>query len=416
MREMNSKYCRVQHGMRVGILYAMSVLALAAYLLLAANTVSAATTAGSYNYTRLEIDGLADSYNVAFHPDGSYAVVMEHSNRIHVIDWASHGVVTHNLTPDSGDLFWEDILFDPNGDFALIAGYHTDSTTEAVVFRLDDALLRGGGNTALVFSEFTALREAGRFTAIEMSADGGLPVVLWRNDANTIVRLRDVDPATQDFGTFNVAVNSNAGCDDLAFVDNEFGEFGILVVCGTNGGHHLFYTVIGGTGEWRSNPGDANTGNILVASTHSGGDYALVVSASARRLLRFEAGLMGSSIDAPRFATKGISHVAFAPDGQRALIVGRAGGDPLSGTVLEYRHNLYTADEITDASITDFNLSPYLGTSNTWLRGSAWRPGCDGGFIVGGDTGGAGQLIEFSLVGGVSCMATDLVFADGFEQ
>jgi len=416
MRKLIDKYFPVQHETGVGILPITWVMALAVYLLLVVNTVSAAVPAGSYNYTRLEVAGLSDSYHVAFHPDGSYAVVMEKSNRIHIINWASRGVVSHDLTPDSGDLFWEEILFDPGGDFALIVGYHTDTTTEAVVFRLDDSLLRSGGTTAQVFSEFTSAREAGRFTAIEMPEGGGFPVVLWRNDANTIVRLRDVNPATQDFGSFNVAVNSGAACDDLAFVDNEFGEFGILVVCGTNGADHLFSTEIGGIGEWRSKPGESNTGNIPVASTHPGGDYALVVSTSARRLFRFEAGLMGSSIDAPRFATQGISHVAFAPDGQRALIVGRAGGDPLSGTVLEYRHDLYAAEEITDVSITDFHLAPYLGTSNTWLRGSVWRPGCDGGLIVGGETGGAGQLIEFSLDGGVSCVATDLVFADSFEQ
>lgn len=36
----------------------------------------------------------------------------------------------------------------PSGDFALLVGSHADTVTEGVVFRLDDALLRGGAATS----------------------------------------------------------------------------------------------------------------------------------------------------------------------------------------------------------------------------------------------------------------------------
>jgi len=368
--------------------------------------------AGTYLYTKLPVVGLAEARAVAFHPDGSYAVVLESTNRVQIVDWASRSTVTHDLTPASGNVFWEDLLFDPGGGFALLVGYEFGAVTEGVVFRLDDALYRSGGSTSQIFSELPSLRAAGLHTGIERPWNGGLPVLLSRNDAGTFAQLREVDTATGDFGSLNTATASAAGCDDLAFADNELGDPGVLVVCGTNGADSLFYTEVGGVGEWRTNLGNNNHGNTNSSAAHAGGDYALVVSWSGRRLLRFEGGVLTSSADSIWFPTKGIFHAAFAPGGARALIVGRAAGTPLSATVLEYRHDLFSASEVTDASIPNFDSPPYLGSSNTWLLASAWRPGCEGGLIVGGESdfqGSTGQLIEFSLEGGASCDASTAV-------
>jgi hypothetical protein len=43
-------------------------------------------------------------------------------------------------------------------------------------------------------------------------------------------------------------------------------------------------------------------------------------------------------------------------------------------------------------------------TSSTYLNDSAFRPGCDGGLVVGGTTSaGTGMVIEFQRTDGVRC-------------
>jgi hypothetical protein len=94
--------------------------------------------------------------------------------------------------------------------------------------------------------------------------------------------------------------------------------------------------------------------------------------------------------------------VSVAPDGQRALIVGRTSLG--RGTVIEYRHDLYSEIEMTDVSISGFEAPPYNATSNTYLNDSAFRPGCDGGLLVGGEvSAGTGMLIEFQIEAARAC-------------
>ncbi len=173
---------------------ALAVTASAAIALLAA-PASSAPAPGSYTYELLPIAGSAQAWEVAFHPDGSYAVVLERSNRVQIVDWTSRIAATHDLTPVSGSITWDDLLFDPAGGFALLVGSHVDAETEGIVYRLDDAQVRAGGTTAQIFSELTNLRDSWEQKGIE------------------------------------------------------FGEFGILVVCGTSGADSLYYTEIGGVGE-----------------------------------------------------------------------------------------------------------------------------------------------------------------------
>ena len=118
--------------------------------------------------------------------------------------------------------------------------------------------------------------------------------------------------------------------------------------------------------------------------------------------IRDRGGAWSSSSSAPWFSAQGIWGLGFSDDGRRALVVGRASGTSLRGTVLEYRHDLYDQAEFTDVSVPNFDQPPYNATSNTYLYDVAWRPGCDGGLLVGGE-GTSGQLIEFSLEGGVPC-------------
>lgn len=366
---------------------------------------------GSYLYTRTPIGGMHEAVVVAFHPDGSYALVLERDTNVRVYDWAARTAAAFDLRVSGVALSLTDVSFDPAGGSAYIVGYETVSgANTGVVIRLDDAAWRAGMGAAS-FTR-TALTRAGeRFTGIERppSGDGpvgdGRPVVLSASGTSTyIARLRDIDPATSTFGSFIQARATSAGCDDLAFVDNEFGTWGIVLACGVNGADAPYYTEVGGTPEWRPGPA-ATLGNASRAATHGSGDYALVVSWSGRDLDRFQAGAWAAA--APGWAAIGVWDVSFSPDFARALIVGRAsGGASLVGTVLEYRHDLYSTAAITNVSIPGFGSAPYLGTSNTNLNDSAFRPGCDGGLIVGGETsfsGSTGIIVEFQIEGGRAC-------------
>ena len=84
--------------------------------------------------------------------------------------------------------------------------------------------------------------------------------------------------------------------------------------------------------------------------------------------------------------------IAWTPDGYRALIVGRAVGPGLSGTVIDFRPGVATAFNSADlnyASIPNFNLGPWFANSSTHLQGVDWRPStaCSEGLIVGSDNG-----------------------------
>ena len=87
-----------------------------------------------------------------------------------------------------------------------------------------------------------------------------------------------------------------------------------------------------------------------------------------------------------------------------ALVVFLVGLVPLIGSVLEYRHDAWTTQEVTDVSIPNFSVVPISGNANYRLNDAAFRPGCDGGIIVGGETNtNRGLVFEFAVDGQVSC-------------
>jgi len=369
---------------------------------------------GTYLYTRVPVGGMHEAVAVAFHPDGSYAIAVERDTTALVYDWASRTATRIDLRVGGRALTLTDLSFDPSGAYAVLAGYETVSgTPTGVLIRADDASLRAGP-TAASFTRLTPARSGERFVGVEWPppgegpAGGGRPVVLSQSGPTPgyIARLRDLDVPADAFGTFLTAQPTSAGCDDLAFADNEFGTWGIVLVCGTNGADAPYYTEIGGVGSWRPGPA-AILGNASRAASHGAGDYVLGVSWSGRDLDRFQAGAWLPASAAPGWATLGIWDVSFSPDGSRALIVGQAsGGTALVGTALEYRHDLYSLGAITNVSIPGFGAAPYLGTSSTMLDDSAFRPGCDGGLVVGGQTGVSGStglLIEFQIEAATPC-------------
>lgn len=282
-----------------------------------------------------------------------------------------------------------------------------------MIYRFDDLMYRQRAadmQVPLVQVQRVAGRE---FTGIEYPWQGGNPVVLAKSGASgPNAFLRDLDPETNAFGDLSVVQPMGFGCEDLAFVNNEFGDPGILVVGGTNGAGFFYYTEIAGVGEVRVNPGSNNVGNLFSVSAHPLGDYALTLNVGNAHLRRFEGALMNQSADGPWFQMQNISVVRFQQEGQRALIFGGAFGNPMRAYVIEYRHDLYRCPQpfgncdLTDVSVPNFNAPPFSAENNTHLNDAAFRPGCDGGVLVGGFTnfaGSSGQLVKFHIVGARDC-------------
>ncbi len=363
---------------------------------------------GIYEYDRLQIAVGGEPQRVAFHPDGDYFVVLERSRGVYVVDWPTEEAVRVDPSPPGRPIYWTDIAFDPSGEFALLTG--AEDNEHGVVYRLDDETVRAGDPGFL--AELPDLRQQGvPIMAVEYPWDGGAPVVLSKRDVGAAwnALLRDIDLEAEDYGDLLAAHFSGAGCVDLAFAENEFGGPGILVVCGENGADFLYYTEVGGEPAWRIRPGTNNTGNLGSVSAHPLGDYALVVSWSGRRLFRFEAGLLNRSEQAPNYSRQGIWRVAFQQEGQRALVVGRAGVQPVRGTVVEYRHDEYACPIVdrpecglTNVSIPGFDAAPYNGDGNTYLHDAAFKPECDGGILVGYGRN-AGYIIRFDILNGRMC-------------
>jgi len=357
----------------------------------------------TYSYRRIPVGGLRDAVAVAFHPDGSYAIVLERTEAVHVYDWASDTATRIPLSSGGRTLYLDDLELAADGSAAWIVGYERDGSTDTgVVLELDDARWRAGDGAA-AFSRLTVTATGERFTGIvrPRAPSGGpageRPIVLSQSGSSPYTaRLRELDPETGVLSAPFAARATSAGCDDLAFADNEYGGWGIVLACGTNGADAPYYTSIAGVPEWRAGP--FSLGNVSRADGHPSGAYALIVNWSSQYLHRVEGGAFRPTGTSPALA-HGISDVSFAPDGRLALIVGRAAGSPLRARVFEYRHDLWSRAEIHDVSIEGFGGPPYSATSNTYLNDSAFRPGCDAGLIVGGHSsisGSTGYLIEFS--------------------
>jgi hypothetical protein len=303
-------------------------------------------------------------------------------------------------------------------------GYAFDGVdSRGVIYRWDDTVWRNTADPALAWQELVGLAfrevyESVQFTVTEAS-EGGEPsaevMVLSRRGRSPYNMWLDaLDTST---GGMTLLANSSTsiGCQDIAPVRNEFGNQGFVIVCGLNGYDGFYYTEVGGVWELREDLGNNSLGNSSALVSRPQEDYALAISWSSDRVHRFQDGLMGSNADAPWFRTRRLVSGAFDSAGFRALIIGEyqsISGSEFAG-VFEYRHDEYSCPEpltancgITEVSIPNFGGAPFVATSGTSLNAIAWRPDCDGGYIVGGKSDfrtNTGLVVEFQLEGGSDC-------------
>jgi hypothetical protein len=360
---------------------------------------------GAYTYQKVPVGGLKACVDVAFHPSGDFFLVLERSDRVHLIQSATLAVTTFDLGPTQGYHYWEDIEFDPTGNYALIGGYRSHNGAHSPVLYRFDMPLWIVAQDIQAFVPYATTPPGDSVAGIEFSKSGGDPVLMVRTKASGsgyYSSLYSFDATAETYTTLWANELTSAGCQDLAFVDNEYGDPGIAVSCGLNDADAYYYTTIGGVGESRQGQalGNSNFGNLPTIASHPSEAYALAANWSGT-VFRFEAGQSNTSSQALRFSWLTAQGSSFQQDGRRALIFGR------SGSVLEYRHDLYRCPssgncDLTDVSISNFSGPPYNASSNAYLNGADWRPGCDGGVVVAGD-GSVGQVITFQVFGAVNC-------------
>ena len=306
-----------------------------------------------------------------------------------------------------------------SGGQALLVGTRIGDATASEVWVFDDAAYRADDTTpAAAFAQLSgaASREFAEAVTFAGPRHGdGRPLILSRSDRFPYTMWLDALDLESGTTELLVASATSAGCQDIAYVENEFGNAGYLIVCGVNGYDGLYWTEVGGAFELRTDLGANSLGNTSRIVPRPQGDYALVIQNSSDRVHRFEAGQMNASSEAPWFRTRRLWAGAFDPDGRRALLTGKyqsVSGAEFGG-VFEARDGAYScpvplsADcDIAEVSIPSFGGPPWNAPNNTLLADVAWRPGCDGGLIVGGMSSFStdyGLFATFQLEGGRPC-------------
>lgn len=346
---------------------------------------------GVYSYTAVNPVSIVNPPAAAWHPSGDHALILNVKDTVHRYDAATKALT--QVASAGSTVTWKTVSYTPDGAKAVLLG---NTTTEGRIYLWDEAAAQltqlsadtfAGGTYESIAWKHDGSGE-GRVLASRTVAGGSYNVFVW--------------PFTAAGGRVTAQVfasSTGAGCQDLDYATDAFGLTAVAVTCGVNGvelfhldgnEHFVQYTL--------------NAGNTSRIAARPQGDYALAVGWSGQRVYRFEQGGWSTAFGNPTFP--GIYQVQFATDGKRALVIGQAGGSPVVGRVVEFRHDVFTQAGMTDVSIPNFALAPYYADSSVTLNDAAWRPGCDGGLLVGGSNTVTSQkavIIRFSVDNGAPC-------------
>ena len=291
-------------------------------------TTRSATRPRAAAIARLEVAGAEYAWSVAFSADGRYALVLDRVDGVRIFDTARSDTRRFVLETSSRDpIYWQDVAFSPEGDQALLVGTRIGDATASEVWVFDAAAYRADDTAPdAAFTQLSgaASREFAEAVTFAGPRHGdGRPLILSRSDRFPYTRWLDALDLESGTTELLVASATSAGCQDIAYVENEFGNAGYLIVCGVNGYDGLYWTEVGGAFELRTDLGANSLGNTSRIVPRPQGDYALVIQNSSDRVHRFEAGQMNASSEAPWFRTRRLWAGAFDPDGRRALLTGK---------------------------------------------------------------------------------------------
>ena len=329
--------------------------------------------------------------DVAWHPDGDYALIVESSGKVLKVTAADWSVTQIN---DFGDFYITHLDFNPDGSEALIVGrFLSGNTDEGRVYRWDHATQQ--------ISDLTACSQAGiLFRGVEFTADGSSAVIIGYNSTAHIVYAYEYDPVAQTTSTGG-ASNFWGPCDVSWRPD---GLEALISVC-ENDAEVIAYRP---PAPWENRllSTEYRGSNAYAVDHHPVDSYGVVVDGIGQNALKYDG--VWTRVDLPSGNT--MAGIGFNSDGSRALLVGRARGSTLVGTVQEFLgdRGTFTINDFRDVSIPGFGASPWVGDNNTYLNAVAFRPGLCEGLIVGGHSATGSRfapIAHFTDIRGVDCLA-----------
>ncbi len=348
---------------------------------------------GAYEYTAIRPDALSAPVAVAWHPSGSYALILSYNNGVFRYDVSTRAVTRVGTT--ANDVYWRDVTFTPDGARAMLlanttTGTGSSATTRGRIYIWDHA-------TSMLAERTAEAWTLGRYESLRWSPDGTRAVLLGQG-TNAFYIWR-YDAAGTRTGTLGArAVGRDLGCNDIAWIRDNFRDPMLAVVCGTNTGEIISVTAIDSASPtFTTAASSGQTGNVHRIAGRPQGDLALAVGSSSQKLYRFRDSVWSVGFSSPQVL--GAFNVAFSTDGARALAYGGF------GRLHEYRYDLYSSTEIIDVSIGDL-ATAFAQPSGTQLNGVAWRPGCHAGLAVGGRNNFSGTtafVAYFRVTNGVRC-------------
>jgi hypothetical protein len=344
---------------------------------------------GFYTYKAVPTYNIVNPPAAAWHPSGGYALVLANVDKLYRFDPSDDSLTEVGSAGAAVSL--RDVVFTPDGSRAIVLASSTKSgVTQARLFAWDAA-------TASLAEMPTEQLDGYTYQALAFSPDGTEARLLASkpNAGSYLAYVWPFDPMTGRDVTKVKATATSAECQDLAFATDGFGAPAVAVVCGGNG-VDLFYIDKGG--GIQKYPSAGSAGNVSRIAARPQGDYALAIGWSGQKVYRFQQGGWDTSFGSPKLP--GIFDVAFSTNGERALLFGS------KGSIYEFRHDLLAQSEIGDVSIGGFSAPPYNATPNAHVNGVAWRPGCDGGILVAGESSFSakmGIVIRFAADNGAPC-------------
>ncbi|MEE2786366.1 MAG: DUF4215 domain-containing protein [Myxococcota bacterium] len=363
--------------------------------------------AGIYRYERLPIGGLeSEPRTVAYHPSGDYAIIGESHSAIHVYDHTTQTRLRFELNPAGQRVHIRDIEFDPSGFWAFIMA-DIGPNEGGTIYRFSHANWLNhlsGDPSGTVVEEQPDTRRGKPFRAITYPPTGEPPIVLAAsNQQPYIVSLREFDPIAAQFvpGGLQFNAASGAGCEDVFYLNNEFGEPGAFVTCGVNGVDLHYVTQVDGMTEVRDVP--SSFGNTSYGASHCSGDYGIMISWAGNRAYRVIDGVVQRDALRKPWGAAGFRAVRFQPGGRRALIFGPSTGNPPVGSVTEFRHGVPDDMALNSVPISNFSAPPYNASRDFNFDDAAFRPGCDEGLLVGSKNGQNAMVVQFRIEGGRRC-------------
>jgi WD40 repeat protein len=310
--------------------------------------------------------------------------VLNTSNKVYRYDPAAKSL--NEVASAGSTVSWRSVTFTPDGTKAVLLGNVNPPAEEGRIYLWDSA-------TSTLSEMPSTAQPQITYEALAWSPDKSTARLLGakKNGSTWLAYLWNFDPST---GLSNLKANAtSAMCQGLAWATDSFDRPAVAVTCGGNGVTLFHVDFDGQVVKYLGNAG--NTSHI---SGRPQGDYALAVGWSGQRVYRFQQGGWDTDFENPTLP--GIYQVQFSTDGRRALLLGGF------GKIYEFRHDLMEKVDFIDASIPNFASPPYNAESQVALNDAAWRPGCEGGLLVGGANTYSiqkGYVIRFSIQNGVAC-------------